>query len=329
MQNVGNQAAVAIGFRQADRKVILACGVWGLMTLLLFGLHAAFDILPIGFPIVVSLLKMGAFSLAAVLCWHNSTNPEILSGRSVWQAIAAGMICFVLGDATVMLWRSLWDIQSTVALANVFYGASYLFLAIGLFQAVLPRQMTLSVWQTLGIGIPGVLGIVIASWITFQTPTADITSELTRTGLASVEVISDGRRATKTVQNTSQENVSKGSDVPMIVQTVERRLGRVTKHFGLLYVAGDCVLIVLAAALLVTFWGGTYSEAWKLIAMAGLCLYVADMFLIYQQGQGAYAQGAVWELFWVLSALCFGLGAGVENGISTRMKERAPRRHWL
>ena len=93
--------------------------------------------------------------------------------------------------------------------------------------------------------------------------------------------------------------------------------------------AGDCVLVVMAVALLVAFWGGSYSEAWKLVAIAGICLYIADMLLIYQVGQGAYRQGALWEIFWILSALFFGLSAGVEYGVSTQLQQRTPHRQWL
>ena len=92
---MAEKVSMAMDWRQADRKVIIACGLCGLFALLLFVLQAIFGILSAGFPVVVNLLKMVAFSLAAVLCWHNTRNPEILSGLSVWQAIAAAMICYV------------------------------------------------------------------------------------------------------------------------------------------------------------------------------------------------------------------------------------------
>ncbi len=93
--------------------------------------------------------------MAAALCWRNAQDRLILSGQAVWQAIAVGMTCYALGDITVMLWRSLWGITPVVSLGDVFYGASYLFLAIGLSQAVLPRQTHLKPAQSVSIAVAG------------------------------------------------------------------------------------------------------------------------------------------------------------------------------
>lgn len=321
---MSKSAAATMGLQQAERRVIWACAGWALLSAVLFVLAAVVGAQAGAFAIVVSLLKVGAFLLAMVLCWRNAMTPDILSGRSVWQALSVGMAFYALADITVMLWRSLWGVTGSVALGDIFYLASYLFLAIGLLLAVLPRRITLSLVQTLGIAIAGVLGIVLASWISFQAPEVSATI-----ATDTAEVVAQGPATLATADSERAEFGQPNlANAPAIVQTVEQRLSRVTKHFGLLYVAGDCVLVVMAVALLVAFWGGTYSEAWKLVSLAGLCLYVADMFWIYEVGQGIYRQGAFWEIFWILSALFFGLSAGVEHGISTRMKARTPHRHW-
>ncbi|MEL7224053.1 MAG: hypothetical protein AAGL17_04110 [Cyanobacteria bacterium J06576_12] len=229
-----------------------------------------------------------------------------------------------------MLWRSLWGITSTASLGDVFYGASYLFLAIGLLLAVIPRPINLSLPQTLGISFTGIVGILLASWISFYLPTLNAT-ELLPTG-SSEGAIAVNTQTTLTVESKSAAAggiTSSQKSAPVIIQTIDQRLSGIASHLGLLYVVGDCALIVMAVALLVAFWGGSYSEAWKLVAIAGICLYVADMFLIYQIGKGAYRQGAPWEIFWILSALFFGLSAGVEHGVSNQLKQRAARRQWL
>jgi hypothetical protein len=41
------------------------------------------------------------------------------------------------------------------------------------------------------------------------------------------------------------------------------------------------VLLIIAGTLLVAFWGGRFSQSWKLIAIAAFCLYIADMFFAY------------------------------------------------
>lgn len=324
------------------------CGGWALLALGSFLLWGA----PFGgasadwFPVIVSLLKVGAFLISAFLCWRNALKLDILSGRSVWQAIASGMAFHALGDITLIIWRSVWGITSAVSLGDVFYGASYVFLVIGLLQAILPRQINLSMVQALGISLAGVVGIVLACWLNFYMLTeggsaegglAVKSRELAEIELLGVEPLraealsaearSAANGAIAPTDDASSANVA--DRAPGVVRLIDQRLSRLTNRIGLLYVVGDCMLIVLAAALLVAFWGGVYSEAWKLIAIAGVCLYVADMFLIYHVGQGSYRPGSLWEIFWILSALLFGLGAGVEHRMSTKMNQRRPRRQWL
>ncbi len=328
---VGDKAVVALGLAQADRSAIALCAGWALFSAVLFIGFRFFsaDFRADWFPMVVSLLKIGAFLIAAALCWRNTQKSFILSGQAVWQSIAAGMIFYALGDITVVLWRSLWGLTSVVSLGDVFYGASYLFLAIGFLNAVLPRQINLSVAQSLGIAIAGIVGIVLACWINFYAPqlTADSTAG-NAAGKAVAESIGvEAKGAAKGMAIGAVTSSDKSA--PALVELIDERLSRVSDNMSLLYVVGDCVLIVMAAALLVAFWGGTYSEAWKLIALAGLCLYVADMFLIYQVGQGSYVQGSAWEIFWVLSPLFFGLGAAVEYGLSLKMQQKRSRKQWL
>ena len=327
----------AVGLNRVERKVLLACGGWALLSVFVFGVGAVMlafwgeaDSLAVAatarpgwFVIAVSLLKIGSFLMATVLCWRNAMQPDILSGRNVWQEIALGMLFHALVDISVMLWRSIWGVTSTASLGAVFYGASYLFLAIGLLLAVIPRPINLSLPQTLGISFTGIVGILLASWINFYVPTVDVEAA------ATTPVLSTTSSADATKGAAAGAIVRSEQSVPAIIKTIDERLSGIASHLGLLYVAGDCVLVVMAVALLVAFWGGSYSEAWKLVAIAGICLYIADMLLIYQVGQGAYRQGALWEIFWILSALFFGLSAGVEYGVSTQLQQRTPHRQWL
>jgi hypothetical protein len=94
---------------------------------------------------------------------------------------------------------------------------------------------------------------------------------------------------------------------------------------GLLYLIGDIVLLVIAGTLLVAFWGGRYSQSWKLIAIAAFCLYIADMFFAYAINTDTYVEGSLWEVFWTFSAIFFGLGAVVEHAVSVNSR-RSPRR---
>jgi len=326
---VSDSIGTAIGLKQVEPKVLLVCGGWALLSVLMFGVGAVLRPRPDWYVMGVSLLKLGSFLIATVLCWRNAKHPDILSGRNVWQAIALGMLFYALGDITVIIWRSVWGITSTVSLGDVFYGVSYVFLAIGLLAAVVPRPINLSLPQTLGISFAGIVGIVLASWINFYVPTVDAATP--DVGVASAVSSANSAAGVETDSKSAAAGAITRSaqSAPAIVKVIDERLSGIASHVGMLYVAGDCALVVMAIALLVAFWGGSYSEAWKLVALAGICLYVADMFLIYQIGQGSYRQGAPWEIFWILSALFFGLSAGVEYGVSTQLKQRTSRRQWL
>jgi len=313
---VNNSSKVSLGLASAERKAVVLCAGWAICSLAVF---VAIALLPgssrIG-ELTVDLLKVGAFTIATVLCWRNAKDSTIVSGQIVWQAIATGLCFHALGDTTTLMWNLLWGTSTTASLSAIFYGASYLFLAIGLFNAVLPRQTNLTLAQSLGVATIGILGILLASWINFYMPTVEATTER--------QAITTGEPAVSlsTVGTSSKE-------LPALVQAVETRLQPITRNMDLLYIAGDCILIVMAGALLIAFWGGAYSEAWKLIALAGACLYVADMLMIYHRSQGSYTHSGFWEIFWVLSALFFGLGASVELGVSTQMKQKRSRQQWI
>ncbi|MBE9063967.1 hypothetical protein [cf. Phormidesmis sp. LEGE 11477] len=322
----------ASGLGRADRKVVVGCGLWALaaaIVLLVQALGTRSDWL----LLLISLFKIGSFLLAAALCWRSSLNPSILSGQGVWQAIAAGMGFHALGDITVSLWRSLWGITSAASLGDVFYGVGYLFLVIGLLQAVLSRRMTLSLMQTLGISIAGVVGILLASWLYFYAPSTATTSSLPAQSVQARTVQTQPGIQTQpeSVEATAAANAIAQSkkDAPAAIQLIEQRLSRIAGGLRLIYIVGDCLLIVIAVSLLIAFRGGSYSETWKLIALAGLCLYTADMLLIYQIGQGSYRQGSFWEIFWILSALFFGLSAEVERSISGNSQPPRSQQRWL
>lgn len=344
---MNDSSKVSLGLAIAERKIVWLCAGWALCSMAVLIVTAVLPSAARSASFGVALgsgtdvLKAGAFGIATALCWRNAKDSSIISGQIVWQAIAIGLGFHTLGDTTTLLWHLLWGAATTVALSAVFYGASYLFLAIGLFNAVLPRQTSLTPVQSLGVAVFGVLGILLASWINFYMP---VTLEANASAATQIDIQSIDSQSINIqrvdIQSAAQEIVTpktattsaqpKGAKAPpAIIQTIDKRLEPITRNMRLLYVAGDCILIVMAAALLIAFWGGAYSEAWKLIALAGMCLYVADMLMIYHHRQSSYIPGSLWEIFWVLSALFFGLGASVEHGVSVQMRQKRSRQQWI
>lgn len=69
---MSNRIGTAIGLKQVERKVLLTCGGWALLSLLVFGGGMALRDRPDWFVLLVSLLKIGSFLLATALCWRNT-----------------------------------------------------------------------------------------------------------------------------------------------------------------------------------------------------------------------------------------------------------------
>jgi hypothetical protein len=89
---------------------------------------------------------------------------------------------------------------------------------------------------------------------------------------------------------------------------------------GLLYIVGDVAILGAATTLLLAFWGGRFSQSWRMIAAAAFSLYIADMWFLYAVEQPDYQSGSLPEVFWIFSAVLFAIGAALEYGVSTRSR---------
>lgn len=93
------------------------------------------------------------------------------------------------------------------------------------------------------------------------------------------------------------------------------------------YVASDIFLLIVATILLLAFWGGRFAQSWRLIAAAAFCQYIADIWFKYATIKVAnYQSGGLLEVFWVFSAVLFGIGAALEYDLSSRARSRSGSR---
>ena len=92
---------------------------------------------------------------------------------------------------------------------------------------------------------------------------------------------------------------------------------------NLFYIIADVFLLIIATALLLAFWGGRFSQSWRMIAAATFSLYIADMYFKWADAQitGEYESGGLLEVFFVFTAILFGIGAVLEYDISTRSRQ--------
>ncbi|MBA2748372.1 MAG: hypothetical protein H0U45_06455 [Tatlockia sp.] len=93
------------------------------------------------------------------------------------------------------------------------------------------------------------------------------------------------------------------------------------KSLLLFYTVADVLLLIIATMVLLTFWGGRFSQSWRLIAAAVFSLYIGDVWLSYAQNHiENYQSGALLEVFWVFSGVLFAIGAAVEYEVSIRSR---------
>lgn len=310
------------------------CIAWGVATLLFFLLFTApgeAGDQPGWFLLGINLLETGAFLLAAVLCFRNWRSAQIVSGRIVWFWIGLGLLFYVLGNILFFLWGNIWGLSPEVSLGDFFYIFSYIFLAAGMFKAVLPRRLNLELPQwfiVIGIGLGGVL---LAVFVNLAAAEA-IPVPVAQTGLSPTYLAQDAAPdAVPSPEAVPSEDsglapVEAAGSAPGWVLQLDSLLEPLVDGVGLMYLIGDIVLLVIAGTLLVAFWGGRYSQSWKLIAIAAFCLYIADMFFAYAVNTDNYVEGSLWEVFWTFSAVFFGLGAVVENAISVNSRRGGRRR---
>ncbi|MFQ4135028.1 hypothetical protein PGN35_001790 [Nodosilinea sp. PGN35] len=279
---------------------------------------------PTWFLLGINLLEIGAFFLASVLCFRNWRSTQIVSGRNVWFWIGLGLLFYALGTVLFFIWGTIWGLDPAVSLGDFFYIFSYIFLAAGMFKAVLPRRLNLEVSQWLIVVGIGLGGILLTIFVSLAAAEAAVVPGAPAPALYLAQEAPPP--APEVVPPAVPEPVAEASSAPSWVLQLDSLLEPLADGVGLLYLIGDMVLLIIAGTLLVAFWGGRYSQSWKLIAIAAFCLYIADMFFAYAVNTGTYIEGSLWEVFWPFSAVFFGLGAVVEHAVSVNSRRSTRRR---
>lgn len=347
----------------SSTNLILLGITWGIVSLmffLLFSVPPPGEEQPDWYFIGITIAETGAFLLSALLCFRNWQSGQIVSGRNVWLWIGTGLLSYALGNLLFYLWGNVWGQDPAVSLGDIFYLLSYVFLGGGMLQAVLPRRLNLELKQWGVVLIIGFLGVFLAYFLNYGfgggsldelvpldelqgdgvEEVAPVTipenaPEANGEGAATDEAVTEEAttESTTTTEGTATEDAVAAdaeeeaeTNAPSWVLAFDQGIEPFEGLISLLYVVGDCFLVVIAATLLVAFWGGRFSQSWKLIAIAAICLYVADMFFAYYVQQATYQEGSLWEVFWTFSALFFGMGAVVEYAISTQSRRSSRRR---
>lgn len=333
------------------QTIVLAQVAWAVLALLFFLL---FSVTPKGeeppdwYSLGTTIFEATAYLVALLLCFRNWRSPQIVSGRNVWLCIGLGMLFYFLGNLLFTYWELVLGLDAAVSPGDFFFILTYIFLVLGLWQAVSSRRLNLEIWQKgLVVGI-GAIGIALAIWLWSSTPQGpDKTAffldspAYAQTAPAAKPSLKPTPTAKSTVPTpaapaiaptvTSQTGAKPGATEEKVIPAWAIDLKNALEPFkgpvNLFYLVCDVILLVLATALLLAFWGGRFSQSWRMIAFAAFCLYVADIWFKYANDHIVdYKSGSLPEVGWVFCGVLFGIGAALEYDLSSRSRRGSSRR---
>jgi hypothetical protein len=228
-----------------------------------------------------------------------------------------------------------------VSPADAFYLVSYVVLIGGMVLAVTSKRLNLEIWQWGLLAGIAAFGIVVAIWVAapdswrVQLGMGTAATQEVVTGSAPATAAKgkapaldnssklQAKGAAATEAESAPEEESAETKAPEWVMALDKQLLPYKNAVNLFYIVGDVFLLIIATALLLAFWGGRFSQSWRMIAAATFSLYIADMYFKWRdtQAEGSYQSGSLLEIFFVFSGILFGIGAVLEHDISTRSRQ--------
>ncbi|MGC9528063.1 MAG: hypothetical protein ACP5D7_21205 [Limnospira sp.] len=312
----------------AQNLVIVGIG-WAVMALLFFLLFSITPSgeLPLWYSIGTYIFELGAFLFAALVCYRNWQSPQMVSGRNVWLGIGLGTFFYFLAGVLFGLWELVWGLDPAVSFADVFYILSYLMLGWGMITAVMSKRLNLEVWQWATLAGVAIAGITLATWVADPTffgllGSSDILPTEEQV-LAESATPAAQAPALQTPEAAAAEEEAEETTAPDWVVQIDGQLEPLAFWVNLFYIYGDVVLLILATALILAFWGGRFSQSWRMIAFAIFSLYIADTYFKWADSrvQSDYESGGLLEVFFVFTGILFAIGAILEYDISTRSRQ--------
>ncbi|MCW6038756.1 hypothetical protein K4A83_21145 [Spirulina subsalsa FACHB-351] len=310
-------------------NVVIAGIAWSFFTVLFFLL---FSITPPGqespfwYLIGTYILETFPFILASVLCYRNWKSPQIASGSSVWFFIFLGITAFTLGNIIFGIWELYFGLDPEISPADLFYVAFTVCLGWGMVLAVLPRRVNLDPKQWGVIVLVAIVGIAFAVWLSVSTAqNVEVDGETETVETIEGEGVAAPTPSAPAIAPEAEENPY--DKVPSWVKAADDFLAVFSRPVNLFYAIADVGLMIIAATLLLAFWGGRFSQSWRMIAAAALAKYVADMWFKYATTLSEpYESGGLLEVFYVFSGVLFAMGAALEYDVSTSRHSRSRRR---
>lgn len=330
MSSTSQQKSPLISSVLSAQNVVIFGIVWAVLALLFFLLFSVTpegEELPLWYSIGTYIFELGAFLVAALVCYRNWQSPQMVSGRNVWLGFGLGCLFYFIGGVLFGFWELIWHLDPDVSLADLFYIFSYIFLGWGMVLAVTSKRLNLEIWQWAAILGVAVAGTALAVWVADPSFFGLIGSS-EPVAIEQIAPEADETQAAASPVETpavsvAEEEAEEETTAPNWVVALDRQLEPLATGVNLFYIIGDVFLLILATALILAFWGGRFSQSWRMIAFATFSLYVADMYFKWTDSrvQGEYESGGLLEVFFVFTGILFAIGAVLEYDISTRSRQ--------
>lgn len=328
MSKPANQFAV-LNNLLTGQNIVFSGLAWSAATVfffLSFSITLPGEETPLWYSLGTYILETLPYGLAAWLCYRNWKSPQIASGREVWFFIGLGLGAYFLANFLFGIWELYFGLDPEISPADLFYVSFTIFVGWGMVLAVLPRRLNLELKQWGVIALVAIAGIAFALWLNAATAEEELDVEEIGGGAAieQVEAIENAEAGAAISPVEEEENPYEG--LPGVIVATDRFLGVFAKPINLFYAVADVALMIVASTLLLAFWGGRFSQSWRMIAAAVLAKYIADMWLKYVAAlPGQYESGGLMEVFYVFAGVLFAIGTALEYDVSTSRRGRRRR----
>jgi hypothetical protein len=157
------------------QAIVLAEVFWAVAALLFFLLGgislSGQSEPPFWYNFGTSLFELVAFLVASILCLRNWNSSQIVSGRNVWLCIGLGLFFYFIGSLLFTYWETGLGQNASVSPGDLLYIPAYIFLIIGMVQAVITRRLNLEIWQWGIVCLIGLVGAALAALVSMPTTT--------------------------------------------------------------------------------------------------------------------------------------------------------------
>ncbi len=241
--------------------------------------------------------------VSALLCLRNGFSTRMPSDRNIWTCLGFALLSFFCGSIFFSSWELIWGLNPAGSLGDPFFLLFYIFLPAAMLLAIIKKKVRLETFQWFFLlSIASFATLIVTVFVIFApASTAVATADpapVVQTATASVPAISPAKES---------------AAVPEWVSAIDSALKPHATNLNYFYVWSDIALFCLAMFIVMGFWGGKFSQAWVLNAIAVVCFYISDIWFAYAANHVAnYQSGFFLEIFWTFGAILFGIAAANE-----------------